>query len=146
MRKLLSTCPVCDSALNVKELECGKCHTVIRSDFESCRFCRISSEHLLFLEIFLRCEGNLSRVEKELNLSYPTVRNRLSAAVTALGLSGVGADSDNRPPETNADAPVEHEQTSNPAEMASRRKSLLDDLASGAISTEEAATELKRLS
>ena len=146
MRKLLSTCPVCDSALNVKELECGKCHTVIRSDFESCRFCRLSSEHLTFLEIFLKCEGNLSRVEKELNLSYPTVRNRLSAAVAALGLAGDSTTRDDRQQETIADLLVADEPTLNPAEMASRRKSLLDDLASGTISTEEAATELKRLS
>src|SRR5580692_1440350 len=120
MAKALAVCPVCDGALQITELECAKCHTTIHSAFDSCRFCRLSPEHLGFIELFLRCEGNLSRVEKELNLSYPTVRNRFSAAVAALGLS---AESEPIQP-----APVDE------ALIIERRRTLLDELARGQIS------------
>lgn len=133
MAKALSVCPVCDGALHIAELECTRCHATIHSSFEPCRFCRISPEHLTFIELFLKCEGNLSRVEKEMNLSYPTVRNRLSGAVAALGLVG---DSENTPPETTSDGPRAME----------KRRTLLDELARGEISAEDVAEALKRIS
>src|SRR5947209_5046320 len=85
MTKILTRCPVCESALGVSELKCGRCQTSIRGVFAACRFCSLTPEHLAFIELFLRCEGNLSRVEKEMGVSYPTVRNRLAGALTALG-------------------------------------------------------------
>src|SRR5262245_49727067 len=87
MAKLLTRCPVCEGTLGISELTCGRCRTRIQGTFDPCRFCRLAPEHLAFVETFLRCEGNLSRVEKELNLSYPTVRNKLTAALTALGFA-----------------------------------------------------------
>src|SRR5947209_19425686 len=91
MAKLAARCPVCEATRGVTELACDRCRTRIHGEFDACRFCRLPSEHLAFVETFLRCEGNLSRVEKELNLSYPTIRNRFSAALAALGF-GNGAD------------------------------------------------------
>src|SRR5579864_9831156 len=88
MAKILTRCPVCEGTLNVAALQCGRCKTRLEGAFDTCRFCRLPPDHLAFVELFLRCEGNLSRVEKELNLSYPTVRNRLQSALTALGLAG----------------------------------------------------------
>src|SRR5579862_5691570 len=88
MAKILTRCPVCEATMAVSELHCSRCKTSVHGTFETCRFCRLAAEHLGFIEMFLRSEGNLSRVEKELNLSYPTVRNRLQAALGALGLAG----------------------------------------------------------
>ncbi len=130
MTKALAVCPVCEGALQISELECTRCKATIRSAFTTCRFCRLTEEHLTFIELFLRCEGNLSRVEKELNLSYPTVRNRLSSAVAALGLS---ADDEAAAPV--ADAP----------DSSDKRRTLLDELARGVISAEEVAEALKRI-
>jgi hypothetical protein len=130
MAKALAACPVCDGTLQISELECTRCHATIHSAFTTCRFCRLGPEHLTFIELFLRCEGNLSRVEKELNLSYPTVRNRLSAAVAALGVTG-----DDDAPASAPDAPG----------LMEKRRSLLDELARGEISAEEVAEALKRI-
>src|SRR5260221_12287886 len=85
MAKMLTRCPVCDGSLKVSELTCERCDTHIQSMFDSCRFCSLAPEHLAFIELFLRCEGNLSRVEKEMGVSYPTVRNRLVSALAAMG-------------------------------------------------------------
>ena len=103
MAKLLTRCPVCEAALGVTELACERCSTRIHGTFDTCRFCRLAPEHLAFVETFLRCEGNLSRVEKELNLSYPTVRNRFSAALVALGF---GSGTDERAAGQEPDAPA----------------------------------------
>ena len=154
MAKLLSRCPVCESGLSVSELSCPHCRTQIRSDFDSCRFCQIAPEHLAFVEAFLRCEGNISRVEKELGISYPTVRNRLSAALSALGLSGEAAEGNERGTEGNrredaptlAPSPPDAQPPIPSSDAATRRKAILDALGRGEMSAEEAANALRELS
>jgi|SRR5579871_1883555 len=136
MAKALARCPVCDSMLGISELACAHCRTTIHGVFDPCRFCRLSSEHLAFIELFLRCEGNLSRVEKEMNLSYPTVRNRLGAALTALGLSGEEV--------AEPTPPVSPAPEISP-EMLQRRRELLESLERGELSAEDAAEALREL-
>ena len=93
MAKLLSRCPVCQEGLLApRELCCEACGAAVRAEFEPCRFCALSAEQSAFIELFLRCEGNISRVERELGISYPTVRNRLTQALRALGLARQTAD------------------------------------------------------
>ena len=40
-----------------------------------------------FVEVFLRFRGSIKEVEKALGVSYPTVRNMMDSALTALGLN-----------------------------------------------------------
>jgi hypothetical protein len=40
---------------------------------------------MAFIETFVRCEGKLNRMEKEIGLSYPTLRNRLQEIIRLLG-------------------------------------------------------------
>ena len=122
MAKMLSRCPVCEGALSVSELACGRCSTRVKSVFDPCRFCSLSAEHLGFIEIFLRCEGNLSRVEKELGLSYPTVRNRLTNALNALGMGAASAES-----AASEEAAIN--RTLTPEEITARRSEALNALA-----------------
>ena len=49
------------------------------------RFHKLTAEQLHFAETFVKCEGKITRVEAELGVSYPTVRNRLSEVIRALG-------------------------------------------------------------
>ena len=44
-----------------------------------------------FLELFLRCRGNLRDVERTLGLSYPTVRARLDALLASLGYTAAAS-------------------------------------------------------
>jgi hypothetical protein len=91
MRRTPSQCPVCDSPLSISELRCRGCGTTLRGEFalSRCSFCNLPPEQLKFLELFLRCRGNLRDVERTLGLSYPTVRARLDALLTTLGYSPV---------------------------------------------------------
>src|SRR5579871_416271 len=105
MAKILARCPVCEAMLGISELACGRCQTRIHGAFDPCRFCRLTPEHLSFVELFLRCEGNLSRVGEELGISYPTVRNRLANALVALGLAA-GSEKQTAPEEAASIPPL----------------------------------------
>jgi hypothetical protein len=74
-----------------------------------------------FVETFVRCGGKITRVEKELGISYPTVRARLDDVILALGY---------RP---SPEEPITDQE----------RKRVLDDLAAGRISSEEAVELLR---
>lgn len=84
--KILNKCPVCGGKLYITKLECSKCKTVIENEFElSTRFEYLSSDQLNFVGTFLKNRGNIKDVEKELGISYPTVRAKLDDVLTALG-------------------------------------------------------------
>ena len=79
-------CPVCGERMLVTKLRCSHCGTELSGEFAPCRFCRLEEKHLQFVETFLRCRGSIKEVERALDVSYPTVKNMLDAALTALGL------------------------------------------------------------
>jgi hypothetical protein len=83
--KLISKCPVCNSKLNVIKLKCQKCSTVIENEFELSKLEYLDDEYINFIEVFVKCRGNIKDVEKELGISYPTVRAKLDDVVSALG-------------------------------------------------------------
>ena len=79
-------CPVCRESMVVTKLRCSHCGTELSGEFSPCRFCRLEEKHLQFVETFLRCRGSIKEVERALGVSYPTVKNMLDAALSALGL------------------------------------------------------------
>lgn len=87
--KILSKCPVCSSRLKVTRLKCDRCSTVVENQFELSKFDYLNSEQLSFIEVFLKSRGNIKDVEKELGVSYPTVRAKLDEVIMALGYSVV---------------------------------------------------------
>ena len=123
MNQVLGRCPVCGEELSVTRLECPSCATALEGHFTLGRFYHLSPEQLRFAETFIKCEGKINRVEEELGISYPTVRNRLQEVIRALG------------------NPVEEEQTERPS--PGRRREILSQLSQGEISAEEAARLLR---
>lgn len=83
--KVLGVCPVCEDSLSVTELTCRRCGTKIVGHFQTCEFCNLSTDQLSFVKTFLRCRGNIREIEKELGISYPTVKNRLNLVIETLG-------------------------------------------------------------
>jgi hypothetical protein len=114
-------CPVCRETLEVTRLHCRHCDTSIEGHFDLGRFYQLTPEQLAFVETFVRCEGKINKVEEELGLSYPTVRNRLNEVIRALGYE------------------VPEEQ----GLAAEQRKIILEKLAAGEITSEEAIKLLR---
>ena len=84
---LISECPVCSKQLKITKLQCTHCHTTIENEFELSTFASLNKDQLIFIEVFLKCRGNIKEVEKELGVSYPTVRGKLDDIVASLGYS-----------------------------------------------------------
>lgn len=82
---VITNCPVCSKTLKITKLNCTHCHTTIENEFELSPFSSLSKEQLHFVEVFLICRGNIKEVEKELGISYPTVRGKLTDIITSLG-------------------------------------------------------------
>lgn len=83
-RKLPTRCPSCDEAMLVSELTCPSCDTTISGRFTTSPLLQLTPALLEFAEVFLRCRGNIREVERELGVSYPTVRSRLDEVISKL--------------------------------------------------------------
>ena len=91
MYPLPGRCPVCGDTLEVTRLHCRQCDTAIEGHFDMGRLSRLSADQLAFVETFLRCEGTIKRVEKEMGISYPTVRARLEETIRAMGFEMISS-------------------------------------------------------
>ncbi len=89
MYNVLTKCPVCGGELKVTKLECTNCNSRIEGDFKLSKFNYLSDEQLKFALVFLKNAGNIKAVEKELDISYPTVKKNLDELIEALGFSKV---------------------------------------------------------
>lgn len=118
MHSVPHACPVCNGELLVTGLACRECDTKIEGRFEGGAFSQLTDEQLGFVELFVRNEGKITRMEADLSLSYPTIRNRLLEVIRALGYE-----------------PGEDEFSGLSDE---ERKRILDDLDRGTINYEEA--------
>lgn len=131
-------CPFCRATITtIKQYTCGSCGTTFDGHFTlpaaAHPLTRLNETQLDFVLAFVRCEGKLNRLETELGVSYPTVRNRLNEVITALG--GEKRAETSPIPEP----PVEV----SPAGPPRARKQILDDLAAGKLSPEEAMRLLR---
>ena len=131
---VISTCPVCSGELNVTRLHCRSCGTTLEGEFSVGRFGRLTREQLTLLESFLRSRGNLRDMERELGISYPTVRSRVEALVRALGFGP--RDGDETP---------EEPQPADAAGTAAQRQLILERVAKREISADEAASAIRAL-
>ena len=122
MYPVIHECPICGGEMIVTTLACRECDSVIKGRFITGPFASLSPEQLEFIELFVRNEGKITRMEEELGLSYPTIRNRLHEAIRALGYD-VGSD----------DSGLDEEE----------RRIILNDLEAGKIDYDEAMRMLK---
>jgi len=123
MHSLPSQCPVCGGELIVTRINCRDCSTTIDGRFSSRTFSQLTPEQMDFVETFVRLEGKITHMEKELGFSYPTIRNRLHEIIRALGYE----------PGQKEDAGLTEEE----------RQQILGELDEGLISYEEAIQRLE---
>ena len=123
MRSAPTLCPICQSELEIVRLHCSSCDTSLEGHFAMGQFSNLSQEQMEFVFTFVRCEGKINRMEQEVGLSYPTIRNRLHEVIRALGY------------EPGKDEAPEIE--------AEKRSSTIADLESGKITAEQAMRILR---
>lgn len=131
---VLSICPVCKHDLHVEKLHCNHCHTSIEGSFTLSKFNYLETEKLYFIEIFIKNRGNIKAIEKELNISYPTVKKMLDEVIIGLGYT-ISEDDD------IFAKPQEKEDTSTKKDL---KASILEQIEKGQISVQEALTKLKK--
>ncbi|MGC9334044.1 MAG: DUF2089 domain-containing protein [Anaerolineae bacterium] len=122
MYPVIGKCPVCGDTLSVTRLHCRNCDSALEGQFSLGRFYQLTAQQLAFVETFIRCEGKLTRVQDELGMSYPTARARLTDVIHGLGYEV-----------------AEEPESVSPEE----RKQILQQLATGEISSEQAVELLK---
>jgi hypothetical protein len=140
-RDAIATCPICSGELAVTRLHCRSCGTTLEGDFNVGRFSRLSREQFALLESFLRSRGNLKEMERELSISYPTVRARVDALLRALGLAET-EDAAAGPAEVESSEQSVRGMPSADAAAAARR-AILERLARREIDPATAAAELR---
>ena len=123
MKPSLNKCPVCGDDLTVSRYHCETCDTTIDGRFENSAFPGLTAEQIEFVKTFVRCEGKINRMEVEVGLSYPTIRNRLHEVIRAMGYEP-GRD---ETPELDDE----------------KRRSVLEDLDAGKISADDAMRRLR---
>lgn len=114
-KEVIGHCPICNSSLQVSKLNCRNCHTSLEGSFELSKFDYLNTEQKFFLEIFIKNRGNIKEIEKDLGISYPTVRKNLDSIILALGYN-----------------------LTNEEDESANRKELLDKVGRGEISADEA--------
>lgn len=119
MNTLPTKCPICGGEILVTRIHCNDCDTTIESRFTGGPFSQLTQEQLEFVETFVRHEGKITRMETELGLSYPTIRNRLHEVIRALGYEPGGVEEI-------------------PGLTPEERQRILEDLDKGLISAEKA--------
>jgi len=118
-----TTCPVCGGSYETTQLTCKKCHSELSGHFSGCPFCHLNDEDTHFILTFLKCRGSIKDVEKEMGISYPTVRGKLDGVINRLGLSS----------------------SLSPDEIRQKRAEVFDKLNSSEITADQAAELLKNI-
>lgn len=121
-------CPVSGGPLYVSELTCEESGIVIRGKFRLPEHTALDEDKQAFLKVFLRARGVISTVEKELGISYPTVRARLDSLLEEMGLAAIKED---------------QVSTTRKKKLDERRRQVLKDLEDGKISAEQAKKKLR---
>lgn len=125
-------CPLTGGPIVITRIYCPDSGITMEGEFTITQpFAQLSEEQLRFVEIFVRCEGKLNRMEEELKLSYPTIRTRLHEVIRALGY------------EPGREEPRAEERTPRPVLSPPARRQILQALEAGELSFAEAMDRLQ---
>lgn len=123
-KEVISHCPICDNELTITRLHCDKCQIEINGEFSLSKLSLLTKEQLKFVEVFLKNSGSIKAIEKDMNISYPTVKKLLNEVLNTMGFD-VSENTESR--------------------ESLRRQEILDKLANKEITYEEASSLLKKM-
>jgi len=120
-----STCPVCGEAMVVSRLDCRNCGSQLSGSFELPLLLRLSEEQLHFVEVMIKHRGSVKDVSDELGIAYSAARAQLDEIIKALGFE------------------LAEEEVEEPAVANEERQRILQELAQGKLTSEQAIKKLK---
>jgi len=123
MSTLPHKCPSCSAPLQVSQLSCTACETVVMGRYELSPLFRLSGDSLKFLETFILNRGNVKEMERNTGESYWAIRRRLDEVIEEMDLEASPSNNN----------------------LQDERQEILNRLKSGEISAQEAAAMLRRL-
>ena len=85
-KSIIGYCPICHDKLVVKTLRCNHCDTEITGDFVLNPFDYLSKDQLDFALVFIKNQGNIKAIEKDLGISYPTVKKNIDDLCISLNM------------------------------------------------------------
>ena len=77
-------CPSCGEALKVHTMHCAACDTKIVGEYALSPLMALREEDQAFVLNFVMCSGSLKEMAVKMQVSYPTVRNRLDDIIDIL--------------------------------------------------------------
>lgn len=80
-------CPICGGEVVIDSISCTECDMKMTGKFYISGFSKLNAKQLEFVKVFIKCRGNIKEMEKELGISYPTVKARLDEVGDALGFA-----------------------------------------------------------
>ncbi len=116
---IVSNCPGCQAHLRVTRLGCTRCTIQLEGQFRIPALLRLSAADQRFVLDFVRSSGSLKAMAQQQGQSYPTIRSRLNGIIEQL----------------QVDEP----------DLDALRNQVLDDIASGKITAQEGAAQLRKL-
>ena len=128
MRKVLERCPSCNGEMVITQLSCTQCDTIILGRFRPDIFSRLAPDDLDFVVHFVKSKGNVKEMERELGISYWTIRNKLNEVVDQLGFAG-----------STSSEPIDE------AALADDRQLILKQVENGELSPQDAAARLAQI-
>jgi hypothetical protein len=123
---LPGNCPFCRGAIDVTAFACRDCDAAVEGRFTPNKLAALDGTQAEFVLAFVRNRGNIKELERELGISYPTVRARLDDVIRALGFKVA-------------------EDAAAAEEARARRADVLAAVEKGEITAAEAADALKKL-
>ncbi|MCV2231775.1 DUF2089 domain-containing protein [Paracholeplasma manati] len=85
MRDITKAFELIGADLVVTEIQSKKKDITVRGEFQLSKFDYLTKEQQYFIEVFIKNQGNIKQIEKELGISYPTVKKSLEEVTQALG-------------------------------------------------------------
>lgn len=139
-------CPVCEAHMTITELKCTACNITVQGNFAASRLAELTEEQLNFVEIFIKARGSIKEMERELNISYPTVRNKLDSIVESLSQAEKKvSQATQRVQEKLKQAGLSYEKQLEDHHKREMRQGIVQQLEKGEITANEALARLKEL-
>lgn len=123
MSALPHKCPSCSAPLQVSQLSCTECDTVVMGKYDLSPLFRLSADSLKFLETFILNRGNVKEMERNTGQSYWAIRRRLDEVIEEMDLES---------------EPVQRN-------LRDERKAILAKLKAGEVDAHQAADLLRQL-